>query len=171
MKKIITAAAASVLMSSMLCFGAYAQSAAEDIGEGAGNVVENVGEGIGEVADGIGNAASDVLDGAGDAVQQITGGDPDEDDTVVNENDPTAANDLAEITDEDDIGDDADMGKDDEDLERIKEEQQYYDKGADANPSTGADAFAAASAIAGGAAVVAYLTKKQNEDEIDRRRR
>ncbi len=168
MNKKLTAAAAAIVMSSFMGIAAYAQAPADNNG-GVAGVVENVGEGIGDVAEGVGNAAADVIDGAGNAVEEITGGDVESKDGPVN--DPTAENDLARMTDEDDVDDDPDLGKTDAELERIKEEQNYYDKGADRNPSTGTGAFAAASAIAGGAAMVAYLTKKRIEEDNDSRRR
>jgi hypothetical protein len=177
MNKKLTAAAAAILMSSFMGITAYAQASANDgvagavenVGEGAGDIIENVGEGVGEVAEGVGDAASDVIDGAGDAVEEIAGGDSEAKDGPIPE--PADDDDLVEITDDDDITDDPDKGKSDADLERIKEEQKYYDKGADKNPATGVGAFAAASAIAGGAAMVAYLTKKRIEDDTDNRRR
>ena len=167
MKRKITAAAAAVCIAALTGAPAYAQSPAEQIADGAGDVIENVGDGISEAADGIGDAANDVLDGAGDAVDEITGGDAGTaDDPAENNADSkdivTDDGDLVEVTEDDDA---ADLEEDDEylnDKGKIAEAELYKDNSGDGNPSTGGVPFMTAGLVAVTAAGVAYLTKKRN---------
>ncbi len=167
MKRKITAAAAAVCMAALMGAPVYAQSPAEQIADGAGDVIENVGDGISDAADGIGNAANDILDGAGNAVDEITGGDADTvDDPAENNADDTDIvtndGDLVEVTEDDDAADLEEADDDLNDKGKIAEAELYKDNSNDGNPSTGGIPFMTAGLVAVTAAGVAYLTKKRN---------
>ena len=168
MKKKITAIIAAAYIASALSLGAFAQSAPDDAGDGAGNILEQIGDGAGDIiegagdgiadaADGIGDAAGDVLDGAGSAVDDITGGsdEADEDDS------------LTEITDDDDVPDSDDPDDiiidedDDDDITEVTELSKNAAGTSRDNPATGVQFPLIAAAVIPVSAAVAYITKKR----------